>query len=434
MLTKDTALAFEVLAGVLAAGLVAGLSLAPVTAEAAAAAPRCQGRTATIIGTPGDDVLTGTQRADVIAGLDGRDTILGRGGDDIICAGDNPDLPSEDSEVTEYVDGGSGDDKLYGGPGGDELISGRGDDLLYGGPGRDFFVGVNRDTDANHAGFDQMYGGPDDDVLRAWTSRVVMHGGGGDDLLVGDNGADRLFGDAGDDDIAPDGGSDHVSGGPGIDIVNYTMLHAYASASSHTIAVTVNLANGVATGKRFGTDRLRGDVEGAHTGDGDDTLTGDAKSNIFDGGDGDRSTVDGRGGRDLLRFDEPVTLDLATGKGRMRSAYGGNLRLRVQNVEDVQGSPGTDIILGNDRANRLTGGTYDDAEFGDGNDYLDGRGGNDTLGGSGADDDLRGGEGDDVLAGGHGDDRLDGGAGQNQLDGGPGTDVCLNPSTGSACE
>ena len=84
--------------------------------------PRCGGRVATIVGTPGRDRLRGTRRADVIVGLGGRDLIRGRGGRDIIC-------------------GRKGNDRLFGGRGNDLLIGGKGRDKLFGGPGRDRLKG-----------------------------------------------------------------------------------------------------------------------------------------------------------------------------------------------------------------------------------------------------------------------------------------------------
>ncbi len=131
-------------------------SLVLVTAAPAAAqTPTCDGQTATIVGTSGNDVLTGTDGPDVIVGLGGADVIRGRGGDDIIC-------------------GNGGRDRIFGGPGDDHLIGGRGRDVLK----------------AN-AGDDTVHGnaGPD---------RVV--GGKGDDTLYGGKGAgDRIFGNLGND-------------------------------------------------------------------------------------------------------------------------------------------------------------------------------------------------------------------------------------------
>ena len=428
---------------VAAAVTLALLGFPGAAATATGDPPRCHGQVATIVGTDGPDLLQGTPGADVIVGLDGRDDIFGEGGDDVICAGANPaELDEEGYPVAETIDGGDGDDLIHAGPGRDGVTTGRGDDRAHGGPGDDGLVGVNRDRDENRGGFDRLFGGPGDDELRAWTSRVVLRGGGGNDVLEGDDHDDRLAGGVGADVLSADAGDDTVSGGPGVDVVDYRQVIAFARWSSHRSSVRVDLTAGVASGRRFGTDRLADDVEGAYTGDGSDRLVGDRGRNIFYAGYGTRSVIDGRGGRDLLSFDsggidgfccEPVRLDLATGEGRAASPYGGVTRLRVRAIEDVHGSGEDDVLLGDAGPNRLVGGDHDHAEFGDGDDRLEGRGGDDVLTGGGDDDALRGGAGDDTLTGGHGDDLLDGGAGTNRNDAGPGNDRCLNPAAGPGC-
>lgn len=88
---------------------------------------RCRGKKATIVGTPGRDVLRGTKGRDVIAGLGGNDVIRGLGGNDRICGDVGRDR----------LYGGNGRDHLFGGKGADLLVGGRGRDRLRGGPGRD---------------------------------------------------------------------------------------------------------------------------------------------------------------------------------------------------------------------------------------------------------------------------------------------------------
>ena len=114
---------------VMAAALV--LAAAPGTA-----APACFGAAPSIIGSPGDDVLTGTAGDDVIIGRGGNDRIYGRGGADRICAGPGDDVVSGDSGA-DSVDGGGGADILRGGGGRDLLRGGAGDDHIFGGPDRD---------------------------------------------------------------------------------------------------------------------------------------------------------------------------------------------------------------------------------------------------------------------------------------------------------
>ena len=131
-------------------------------------AATCNGVVATIVGTPGPDVLVGTSGVDAILGLDGDDVIRGKGGDDIICGGRGKDT----------LNGQNGKDRIYGGPGPDLLIGGRGNDRLFGGPGKD-----------------------------------VLRGNGGADKLFGNGGPDRLFGG---------GGNDRCNGGLGNDIADGT--------------------------------------------------------------------------------------------------------------------------------------------------------------------------------------------------------------------
>lgn len=132
--------------------------------------PKCGGRRATMLGTPGNDTLRGTFFGrDVILGLGGNDTIRGLGGEDIVCGGSGNDMLIGGDD-NDRLYGGSGNDKLFGDQGGSSVD---GDDILHGGPGKDTLVG-----------------------------------GGESDLLFGDGGNDRLFGDRGDDTLDGGGGRD----------------------------------------------------------------------------------------------------------------------------------------------------------------------------------------------------------------------------------
>ena len=52
---------------------------------------KCLGKTATFVGTAGDDTIVGTVGPDVIHGLGGNDKISGLDGDDTICGGAGQD-------------------------------------------------------------------------------------------------------------------------------------------------------------------------------------------------------------------------------------------------------------------------------------------------------------------------------------------------------
>ncbi|MGH8893644.1 MAG: choice-of-anchor Q domain-containing protein [Actinomycetes bacterium] len=99
--------------------------------ELAPPAVTCDGQTAVIVGTAGDDEIQGTQGPDVIAGLGGNDEIEGRGGADRICGGTGSD----------ELEGDDGNDRLFGQQGNDTLLGGAGNDRLAGGPQTDRCVG-----------------------------------------------------------------------------------------------------------------------------------------------------------------------------------------------------------------------------------------------------------------------------------------------------
>ncbi|GAB3663126.1 peroxidase family protein [Ramlibacter alkalitolerans] len=93
---------------------------------------------------------------------------------------------------------------------------------------------------------------------------------------------------------------------------------------------------------------------------------------------------------------------------------------------DIQGTAGNDVLVGDDRYERIYGLGGDDQLFGMGaSDVLVGGLGNDVISGGDGDDTLDGGAGNDTLVGGDGDDILDGGLGNDTIDGGAGNDTIL---------
>ncbi|TMM09166.1 MAG: hypothetical protein E6G00_11135 [Actinobacteria bacterium] len=126
--------------------------------------PKCLGKTATIVGTAGNDVLTGTPGNDVIVGLGGDDRIRGGRGKDVICSG-----PGRDR-----VTGGSGNDVIVGGPGNDTLGGGPGNDRIFG-----------------NSGADRLSGDSGSDTLNGGSGRDRLNGGSGTDRCNGGSGLDR---------------------------------------------------------------------------------------------------------------------------------------------------------------------------------------------------------------------------------------------------
>lgn len=142
----------------------------------------------------------------------------------------------------DTIDGGPGNDVIYGGAGADVIHGGSGDDIINGGPGiatatdqlygdagNDIIKVGPGDTGAmldGGAGNDQLYGGlaanvmnggDGNDYLSGGGGHDVMHGGAGDDTLKAGTAASQLYGDAGNDRLIGGSGNDYLSGGNGND-------------------------------------------------------------------------------------------------------------------------------------------------------------------------------------------------------------------------
>lgn len=108
---------------------------------------------------PGNDTIDGGAGQDTIFGQDGDDSLLGGGGDDDVFGGSGQD----------NLDGGQGQDELFGGSGDDTLTGGAGDDMLFGGTGEDVMVA-----------------GPDnDDLFGGEGSDTITVEGAGNHTIVG---------------------------------------------------------------------------------------------------------------------------------------------------------------------------------------------------------------------------------------------------------
>jgi Tol biopolymer transport system component len=152
--------------------------------------PRCAGRIATILGTPGRDVLNGTKSKDVIVALAGDDRIRSFTKADVICGGAGRD------EIDAGDNGeGGGSDLVLAGPGADRVTLGPELGRARGEGGNDLLIGSK--------GGDGLYGGPGNDVLRGGPNPPYnsdfLYGGPGNDRLDGGPGPNQLYGGPGHD-------------------------------------------------------------------------------------------------------------------------------------------------------------------------------------------------------------------------------------------
>ncbi|MEA3030191.1 MAG: hypothetical protein QOG13_1516 [Sphingomonadales bacterium] len=161
-----------------------------------------------------------------------------------------------DTEATDLIGGGDGDDEITGTLA-DEWITGNsGDDVIDGDGGNDILVG--------NSGSDTLIGGAGDDV---------MYGGAGDDIFRGAEDADMMIGGTGDDTVS--------------------FVDAGAGVAFYLSAPTVNMGTSTTvqfdsvenvTGSTWSDMALAGD-------DGDNVITGGAGDDNLFGGKGDDTYV-----------------------------------------------------------------------------------------------------------------------------------------------
>jgi len=303
--------------------------------------------TRTTIGDATDETLAGDGLRDIIVGGEGNDILDGFGATDVLA-------------------GGGGTDTLRGGAGGDQLDGGAGIDT------------ASYYTSAAGVTVDLAAGTGSGGDAAGDTLIVIENLSGsnlGNDTLLGDADANWLRGWNGDDTLRGGTGADTLDGGAGVDTASYY---------NGSVGVTVDLAAGTGSDGNAAGDTLTA-IENISGSQGGDTLLGSAGANWLRGWNGDdvlrggagADTLDGGTGIDTASYYNgsagvSVSLTAGTGSGGEASAD------ILSGIENVSGSQGNDILVGNADANVLRGW--------DGDDVLNGVAGQDTLtGGIGAD-------------------------------------------------
>jgi CSLREA domain-containing protein len=350
----------------------------------------CGGKSATILGTPGNDPLNGTSGDDVIVGLAGDDTINAGAGNDLICGG----------EGTDTINGEAGDDLIQ---------PYLGSDITDGGPDNDtislaeFNFGITVNLAANTAtnvgsiaNFENAIGGT----------------GGANQVLIGTSGPNILDGS-----MAQENGRLIGGGGDDTLIGTGTNSNSRADYTDAPNGVTVNLTTGQATGE--GTDTLVG-VSGVNGSGFADTFVGNQYNNQFAGA----------AGIDVVDYSSTPVHPSGTGiTGSLQtSATGPDTGLDTfssNTIENWIGTPNDDDFSGNTAVNNLNAGAGTDtirmASAGAidlaagtmvGGDTISafenviGSGGNDTITGDSNDNVLEGALGNDTITGGGGTDSV----------------------------
>jgi Ca2+-binding RTX toxin-like protein len=325
------------------------------------------------------DGLVGNAQANRLEGLGGPDYLEGREGDDVELGGDGA------GDFFDQRPANNGADTLDGQGGGDDIA-------WY--AGRSTALAVTIDDVADD-GEDTVAGGPAEEGDNVTSTTEDVHGGVGanrlvgsaadNELIVGGGPGDQLSGLSGNDVLRSGDGHDQLSGGPGDDTLSAGAGNDQESGGPGEDTIYDS----------FGADTESGD-------DDDDTFVTlcPIGCDAYGGDD-----VSGGNGSDTIDFSYRelglyVTLDDVANDGEdadhdLDSEEDDNYH---SDVENVVGTPDTDILHGSASANEFTGRDgVDTLVTGAGNDILHGDGGPDHLDGGADDDQLLGGDHDDTL-------------------------------------
>jgi hypothetical protein len=226
----------------------------------------------------------------------------------VVNLSDLADTATVNFTVNTTINGGAGKDTITGSDGGDDAIDGANDeDTVNGRGGADSISDSIDDGAPNH-----------------------LFGGAGDDVLFGSSGNDDLHGESGNDTLIGDFGADALDGGDGFDTAYYA-----ERGTDATSGVSVTLSGGAATGAGAPgeNDTLTGIEDLAGTAK-NDTLVGDAGSNVIQGLDGDDTIVGGSGSDILAGGLGKDTID-ALDQGFDRVTCGGPQPGDTASVDDV---------------------------------------------------------------------------------------------------
>jgi len=288
-----------------------------------------------LVGGAGSDTYTVNAAGDTIVELanQGTDTILtsiasytlGANVERLIYTGSD-DFVGSGNGLANVVNGGDGNDILYGKAGNDSMNGGAGDDVMYGDDDRDaMYGGAGNDLIFGGNDADSIWGDNGNDNLNGGRGSDTLYGGDGDDYLDGGDDGDRTYGGAGHDTYVVNHAGDVVieQANEGTDTVRSSISHSLTSDVENLVLTGATAING--TGNALGNLLVGNDANNILSGGaGDDTLDGGKGKDRLIGGEGSDTYLFGRGsgqdvidnthsddGHDVLRFKDAINpLDL----------------------------------------------------------------------------------------------------------------------------
>jgi Ca2+-binding RTX toxin-like protein len=364
------------------------------------------GQNVIIVGVNDDDFTDG--ESDVVNG--------GRGQDFLFGDENNNDLSG--GEHNDYLDGGAGNDMLMGDSGGDVIIDDQGHDVMVGGTGSDVIFG-RRDSED-----DTLDGGSGNGIGKPPLLGKVLLGKEAGDEIGNENPFGYTEYGAGDLLI----GDEIISGGWGNDIGKKGFPPQNGDFSPKALFVEDDILQGGFGNDQFGDpQQYMRDIMVA--GDGNDIIYGDNAGLSFYGNASEEFTPE-----DINSFYYAILGSLGYGTSANSFAevyrdavqwnYGGaDLIYGGWGADLIFGQGGDDAILAGHGNDTVAGGSGADKIRGNGGfDFLLGDTGNDTIYGDDGADVIHGQEDDDLLYGGEGDDTMSGGTGNDVMYGGDDND------------
>ena len=309
-----------------------------------------------------------------------RHVVFAGGGNDIVSS-------SSDSSQSQHLDGGVGNDQLFGTAGDDWLDGGAGADTLIGGVGDDTYTvddagdvvieGASGGEDQVRSSVSYVLGADLEHLTLLGTVAINGAGNAVGNRLFGNTAANRLEGLAGDDTLNGGAGNDTLVGGSGADLYIVDAAGDVIIETGNEID-TVESSVNYTLGLRLENLVLTGAAV-LGTGNGlNNRLTGNALANTLNGGAGADVMSGGLGGDTYVvdNSGDIVQEEVGAGTDLVQSSISYSLSAEVENL---QLTGGQDINgTGNELANRITGNGGDN--------WIDGGTAADTMAGGAGDD------------------------------------------------